>query len=147
MASPHPEGDLKVKSLHSFRPMVAPKNGAGQGPFPPNFQFLPHWRQDPFQSTLIGDRSLELLSCIFFFCLLQLLRVAKAAFRLSITSMDVTVKHYIPLSPPLRFLSVLFSSVRSYWCLDVLKRAEKKKSRQWEGRKVVFDSHVHGRNW
>ena len=37
----------------------------------------------------------------------------KAAFRLSITPMDVTVKHYFPPSQPLRLLSFLHSSVRT----------------------------------
>ena len=74
---------------------------------------------------------------------------SKAAFRLSITSMDKTVKHYFPHSPPLRFLSFLLSSVRTerteawtYW-----REQKREKSQRWGRRKVVFDSHVHGRNW
>ena len=37
--------------------------------------------------------------------------MSKAEFRLSITSMDVTVKHYFHPSPPPRLLSFLLSSV------------------------------------
>ena len=40
------------------------------------------------------------------------MEVIKAAFRLSITSMDVTVKHYFPPFPPLRLFSFLLSSAR-----------------------------------
>ena len=36
----------------------------------------------------------------------------KAPFRLSIRTMDVTVKHYFPPSPPMRLLSFLLSSAR-----------------------------------
>ena len=38
--------------------------------------------------------------------------LCKVPFRLSIRTVDVTVKHYFPPSPPLRLLSFLLSSAR-----------------------------------